>query len=64
MKKDHSYSVEHAHMSKAEQQIDHGNAAVLLDVGAAHMEAGDTGSLKLARDGHVCATLSTFKIHS
>ena len=28
--------------------------AVLLDVGAAKLENGDYGSLKLARDGHVC----------
>ena len=28
--------------------------AVLLDVGAAKLEDGDYGSLKLARDGHVC----------
>ena len=27
--------------------------AVLLDVGAAKLENGDYGSLKLARDGHV-----------
>jgi hypothetical protein len=35
-----------------EQEIGHDTDVVLLDIGAAHLEKGDAGNLKLAKDGH------------
>ncbi|MCJ1408110.1 hypothetical protein MMC19_002183 [Ptychographa xylographoides] len=35
-----------------EQEVGHETDTVLLDAGAAHLEKGDIGTLKLARDGH------------
>lgn len=37
-------------------QIDQGNNAVLLDIRGDN-EKGDAGSLKLAKDNHVCSLL-------
>lgn len=39
-------------------EIDQGNNAVLLDIGVDD-EKGDAGSLKLAKDGHVCSQTIT-----
>lgn len=41
-------TAEHIH----EQEIGHETDVVLLDTGAAHLEKGQYGSLKLAKDGH------------
>ena len=35
-------------------EIEEETDTVLLDVGAAKLEGGGYGNLKLARDGHVC----------
>lgn len=52
MEKPQNYNTEDLNVSKGDRRIDHGNAAVLLDIGAAHLEGGEVG-LKLAQDGHV-----------
>lgn len=44
--------MDHTQVAEDDKRIDHGNAAVLLDVGAAHLEGGAIG-LKVAKDGHV-----------
>lgn len=38
--------------------INQGNEALVLDVGLAGGEKGDVGSLKLAKNGHVCLFIS------
>lgn len=35
-----------------DQELGHETDVVLLDAGAAHLEKGDLGHLKLAKDGH------------
>jgi hypothetical protein len=40
------------------REIDQGNNAVLLDIGVDD-EKGDAGSLKLAKDRHVCSQNTT-----
>lgn len=35
-----------------EQEIGHETDVILLDTGAAHLEKGEYGNLKLAKDGH------------
>lgn len=44
--------------SRHVQEIDQGNAAVLLDI-RVDDEKGDAGSLKLAKDKHVCLQNTT-----
>ena len=58
MDKPEANGVDHAKPSMEDRRIDHGNAAVLLDIGAAHIEGGESG-LKLAKDGHVSKIVLT-----
>ena len=44
----------HVPVTEIEEETD----AVLLDIGAAKLENGEYGSLKLAKDGHVWALSS------
>lgn len=55
--KDATYENEAAHVPYSGgrgNEIEEETDTVLLDVGAAKLEGGAYGTLKLAKDGHVC----------
>lgn len=57
-----SPETESAGLAQLTIQIDQGNNAVLLDIRGDN-EKGDGGSLKLAKDNHVCSALGNPDLH-
>lgn len=47
-----TYQMDSTQAQIHEQEIGHETDVVLLDTGAAHLEKGQIGNLKLAKDGH------------